>query len=303
MEQVWHACLRTRAARRLIWPTSRGLRPGGQDVAAQIKWRRGKACRLPVPRGGCPAETDRYASADGGDRPGPRRAADMPDLRRPQRLLHPALAWRVQRLRQERRPLMPATDYQQRPSESAGGRAELCLCPCLCWRDGAGPGASCVPCSDGQHGRDAVAAQFPGVPSAAHQARDFARAALGPGHPAADTVDLLMTELFANAISHSRSGQPGGTVTVSVQDACAAPGPVVVTVRDEGAASGPRIAGSGSESEHGRGLRLVHELADDWGTAGGQAARMVWFSCGAGRREMRAAGDGDAGKRCGSGGG
>ena len=42
------------------------------------------------------------------------------------------------------------------------------------------------------------------------------------GHPAADDAVLLISELAANAIAHSASGQPGGTFTLRVQvrDGC-----------------------------------------------------------------------------------
>jgi anti-sigma regulatory factor (Ser/Thr protein kinase) len=118
---------------------------------------------------------------------------------------------------------------------------------------------------------------FPGTAVHAAMARDFARRVLGPGHPAAGTVDLLTTELFTNAIVHTRSGLPGGTVTVTIRITGDA---VVVTVLDQGSPDAPLLAAAGALDEHGRGLRLVDVLADDWGTAPDHSGRAVWFRCG-----------------------
>lgn len=122
-----------------------------------------------------------------------------------------------------------------------------------------------------------VARRFPGVAESVHCARDFARAVLGPQHPALDTVDLLTTELVANAIAYTRSGLPGGRLTVIVQ---ADRDGVLVCVEDGGAAAGPQLAADtvGIE-EHGHGLRLVDVLADEWGSRGGPDGRTVWFRC------------------------
>ncbi len=120
-------------------------------------------------------------------------------------------------------------------------------------------------------------ARFPGTAKAAHDAREFARSVLGPGHPAADTVDLLTTELVANAIAHTRSGLPGGVVTVTVRYG---PDGVVVRVRDDGSDGAPRLANEVvGLAEHGRGMFLVDVLADEWGSDVDQDGRTVWFGC------------------------
>jgi anti-sigma regulatory factor (Ser/Thr protein kinase) len=130
----------------------------------------------------------------------------------------------------------------------------------------------------------AVIRRFPGTAEAAHGARDFVRLVLA-GHPAADDADLCVTELVANAVAYTRSGRPGGTVTVTVQAAPGLPGAVVVAVWDGGGLSVPVLGGEpGGLAEHGRGLRLVDVLADEWGTAAGDApgpcAWVTWFRCG-----------------------
>ena len=58
---------------------------------------------------------------------------------------------------------------------------------------------------------------FPGLPEQAARARRWVRAlASGAGGPDPDGLDLVVTELFANAILHTRSGEPGGKVTIAV---------------------------------------------------------------------------------------
>jgi hypothetical protein len=111
---------------------------------------------------------------------------------------------------------------------------------------------------------------LPGLPESARAAREFTAACL-PGCPSAYEAMVCVDELVANAVQHSRSGLPGGTVTVrvitqpgewfrvEVEDA----GPRLRAVPDEG----------GPLAEHGRGLALVNVLA---GTTGHEAG-LAWF--------------------------
>jgi anti-sigma regulatory factor (Ser/Thr protein kinase) len=123
-----------------------------------------------------------------------------------------------------------------------------------------------------------VVRRFDGVPEAAHLARDFTRAKIGAGHPAVDTAELCVTELFANAIAYTRSGLPGGAVTITIQ---AGADGFLIRVRDDGARTCPQLAAeSVGLDEHGHGLRLVDVLTDEWGSDGGPAGRTVWFRCG-----------------------
>ena len=48
------------------------------------------------------------------------------------------------------------------------------------------------------------------------EARAFVARTLGPAHSCTDVAVLLCSELVTNAVLHSESGQPGGTVTVVV---------------------------------------------------------------------------------------
>jgi serine/threonine-protein kinase RsbW len=91
--------------------------------------------------------------------------------------------------------------------------------------------------------------------------------------PIIDALELLASELAANAVSHSRSGDPGGMFTVR---ATLYRGDYAwVEVIDEG---GPWAAGEDDE-EHGRGLAVVAAVAGDgnWGIEGDSSCRVAWF--------------------------
>jgi serine/threonine-protein kinase RsbW len=119
---------------------------------------------------------------------------------------------------------------------------------------------------------------LPGTPESAGAARRMAHQFLGDGHPAAETVMLVVSELVTNAIVHSKSGAPGGTVTVAL---CPGQGGVLVQVRDDGGPSEPRLAGTAAAdktngAEQGYGLLLVDALADSWGTIASPDGRITW---------------------------
>ena len=91
--------------------------------------------------------------------------------------------------------------------------------------------------------------------------------------PFIDALVLLASELAANAVSHSRSGHPGGTFTVR---ATLYPGDYAwIEVIDQG---GPWAADNDDE-ERGRGLAVVAAIAGDgnWGIEGDTSARVAWF--------------------------
>jgi hypothetical protein len=90
--------------------------------------------------------------------------------------------------------------------------------------------------------------------------------------PLADVL-LLASELCANAVVHTRSRQTGGRVSVDVEWT---PGLARVAVGDQGSPESPAVGGAGWADESGRGLLLVDEVADDWGTACHPAGRVVW---------------------------
>jgi anti-sigma regulatory factor (Ser/Thr protein kinase) len=120
--------------------------------------------------------------------------------------------------------------------------------------------------------RRAAVLTLPGVPRSAGQARAFVRGQLGDGQ-AAVVGELLVSELVTNAITHTRSGLPGGTFSVSVEPE---DGGVLVTVTDAGATTAPAIASPASGTEHGRGVALVAALAAEWGTEACDGGRVTW---------------------------
>jgi serine/threonine-protein kinase RsbW len=98
-----------------------------------------------------------------------------------------------------------------------------------------------------------------------------------PDCAAREDVLLLASELCANAIVHSRSGEAGGQFSVDVDWA---PTLARVVIGDQGSAQAPAMAVRTSEAaqlgESGRGLLLVNDVADDWGTASCPNRRWVW---------------------------
>ena len=107
--------------------------------------------------------------------------------------------------------------------------------------------------------------------------RDLARLVGLPVETAADIV-LCVSELFANAIDHSRSGEPDGNVirTLTMPTATI----LRIGIIDDGHRTTPAPGGSPTEpviptdrtlteweeAERGRGLLLVENLSQRWGS-------------------------------------
>ncbi|MFC4531235.1 ATP-binding protein [Sphaerisporangium dianthi] len=111
------------------------------------------------------------------------------------------------------------------------------------------------------------------VPRARRQVGALLRAA---GHMDADDAELLVGELVANAVKHADSRRSSGVLTVAV---FRRRGAFRVEVADGGSTiSAPRVpAELDADSEGGRGLWLVRELAASWGWYENVAGRVVWF--------------------------
>jgi anti-sigma regulatory factor (Ser/Thr protein kinase) len=104
----------------------------------------------------------------------------------------------------------------------------------------------------------AVARVFPGELRGVREARRWAAAVLAQAGADPETGELLASELVTNAVLHTRSGWPGGTVTVLVT----AGG--VLHVHDHGPASGSCAPGDwvpgAGRADFGRGLVIAAEL-------------------------------------------
>jgi PAS domain S-box-containing protein len=116
---------------------------------------------------------------------------------------------------------------------------------------------------------DTVAAELTSDPGDVRRARHVVRAALRDWQlpEAADTVELLVSELLTNAIRYSR--HPGDLVLRRAADA------LYIEVSDSDGRV-PRIMHPNNEEEHGRGLILVSTLATRWGTRPTRAGKTVW---------------------------
>jgi anti-sigma regulatory factor (Ser/Thr protein kinase) len=105
---------------------------------------------------------------------------------------------------------------------------------------------------------------LPGRPEAAAGARDFAGKVLA-GYPAAGDAIAALNELVTNAVQHSRSGLPGGTLEVRLTITAAS---VLAEVVDEGPLGPPAPVSRDRFAERGRGLVVVEALTRAWGSVG-----------------------------------
>jgi len=106
------------------------------------------------------------------------------------------------------------------------------------------------------------------------RARSWSQARLRdvlPDHPRADEIldeaAIVVSELVTNAI---QAGTQVATLTLSVgRDR------VRIGVTDD-AGGRPRVARSGPQDEHGRGLQIVDALCRDWGVTRTGNGKQVW---------------------------
>jgi anti-sigma regulatory factor (Ser/Thr protein kinase) len=115
-----------------------------------------------------------------------------------------------------------------------------------------------------------------GAPEQVSVARAFVRQVLGSGHPGAERVALLTSEVVTNAIVHSDSRLPGGTVTVTLR---AGADRILVEVADDGGTSVPTLRRDDVRAEVGRGLRLVSACSLAWNYHRSAAGTVTWFEC------------------------
>jgi anti-sigma regulatory factor (Ser/Thr protein kinase) len=115
---------------------------------------------------------------------------------------------------------------------------------------------------------------LPGLPLSVRQARRFVADTIGENHRQCDTAMLLTSELVTNAILHSRSGRPGGTLELVVSATCSA---LLVSVIDRGSPTGLPAIGTPPGGTSGNGLVLVDSLSDGWGYCRDSGRTAVWF--------------------------
>jgi hypothetical protein len=113
-------------------------------------------------------------------------------------------------------------------------------------------------------------AAFAGRADQVGQARALLAAFLH-GEPTADNAVLLASELAANAVSHSASGQPGGTFTVRAHLTGTG---VYAEVEDQGSGWDGNL--SAAEAPHG--LFLLRALSTDCGAQHRPAGWVTWFT-------------------------
>jgi serine/threonine-protein kinase RsbW len=113
---------------------------------------------------------------------------------------------------------------------------------------------------------------FCGTPASVPDARRFV-AELLVGCPARDVLMTCVSELCANAITHTASGD-GGAFIVSV--AYPRDGVARVAVTDEGSSSVPAAGALDLTAEGGRGLAMVAACTSRWGWAENCPGRTVW---------------------------
>jgi anti-sigma regulatory factor (Ser/Thr protein kinase) len=140
------------------------------------------------------------------------------------------------------------------------------------------PGAGATP-APGRRQRTTILGSLtiPGRPEEVSGARAFIVRTLADGGKGptvdSDAATLLTSELVTNAIVHTASGAPGGTVTIVVVDV---PDGVLIEVIDDGAAGTPVVKGDLLATD-GHGLFLVQQLTAQWGYLRDAAGTTVWF--------------------------
>jgi hypothetical protein len=113
---------------------------------------------------------------------------------------------------------------------------------------------------------------YRGTPASVPEARRFVGELLA-GCPARETLMTCVSELCANAITHTASGR-GGLFTVEVD--LPRDGLARVAVTDDGGASVPAARPADPMAEGGRGLAMVAACTTRWGFAEAYPGRTVW---------------------------
>jgi anti-sigma regulatory factor (Ser/Thr protein kinase) len=115
---------------------------------------------------------------------------------------------------------------------------------------------------------------IPGRPRVVRDARTFVAKTLGELGSVTDTAVLLASELVTNAVRHSYSGAPGGTVRLVILETADG---VRIEVSDNGSPLSSPVVKDDVLSPDGHGLFLVESMAQQWGYLRDAAGTTVWF--------------------------
>lgn len=115
-----------------------------------------------------------------------------------------------------------------------------------------------------------------GMPNQVSAARAFVRRVLGSGHPGAERIILMTSELVTNSVEHSDSRLPGGTITITLRIGTDR---VRVEVTDAGGTAVPTLCRDNDLGKSGRGLRLVNACSLAWNYHRGADGTVTWFEC------------------------
>jgi serine/threonine-protein kinase RsbW len=129
---------------------------------------------------------------------------------------------------------------------------------------------------EGSHSGAAVLCRMtlPGRPDHVREARTLVAKAFAHLHPRRDDAVLMTSELVTNAVLHSSSCRPGGTVMITVLESA---GGVRVEVADSGSDVTTPVVRADVFTADGHGLFLVQSLADQWGYLRNEYGTTVWF--------------------------
>jgi anti-sigma regulatory factor (Ser/Thr protein kinase) len=119
------------------------------------------------------------------------------------------------------------------------------------------PGIQAMLAADGCYWYTGTWRIFPGTPDQVAKVRRYVRSEF-IGHPALDDAMLAASELAANAITHTASGQQDGMFAVHLT--LASPYHIAVLVTDQGGPTKPEASRAGTDQESGRGLEVVASI-------------------------------------------
>lgn len=146
------------------------------------------------------------------------------------------------------------------------------------------PGSGCGPAQAHSECPRRASISFPATASQVTRARQYLESLLTDSPLATDAV-LCLSEVATNSVLHSNSRCEGGRFTVNVERCDN--DHVRVEVEDQG---GPWIQRTKPEGQLSLGLRIVGQLAREWGIKDASAStRTVWFEVSPARSAAQAA--------------